>query len=288
MYLLSLDRDKYSFIEADNSFFKYTGRVDFSDKKAPTIIYAGSMILFKFQGTSLKIAVKNHHCCYDNYIGYIIDGNVHGRVKLNKDNKVRVIDIMSGLSDKEHEVIIFKRQDACHYFDFLGVVLDKGCKILELEMKRPKRRIECFGGSLSCGELSELAVNIKNSKLEKLKAEFSNGCLSFPLVLGRYLGAEVYNNSQGGLALVNGTGFFGKEKTLGLEYTYDKLRYNPELGECTKWDFTRFTPHVVIIEMGQHDNYPFSDIGENKKSLWKEKYKEILTDLRRKYPKALF
>ena len=28
MYLFSIDRDKYSFIEADNENFRYTGRVD--------------------------------------------------------------------------------------------------------------------------------------------------------------------------------------------------------------------------------------------------------------------
>ncbi len=73
MYLLSLDRNKYTFIEADDKNFQYTGRIDFSDKKSPTIIYAGSVIKARFKGESIKIAIRNRHYCYDNYIGYIID-----------------------------------------------------------------------------------------------------------------------------------------------------------------------------------------------------------------------
>ncbi|SFU89142.1 hypothetical protein SAMN04487886_12803 [Clostridium sp. DSM 8431] len=194
---------------------------------------------------------------------------------------------MSGLSNKEHEIVIYKRQDACHYFDFLGIILNKEGEILESK-ERCKRRIECFGGSLSSGELCELTTSIAKNQLESYKGKSSNGYFSFPLVLGRYLGAEVNNNAQGGLALLNETGFFRRERNLGLEYTYDKLRYNPELGECTKWNFNEFIPHVVIIELGFHDSYPFGNINEIKKNIWKEKYKGIIKSLREKYPKALF
>lgn len=289
MYLFSIDRNKYSFIEADNENFRYTGRVDFTNEKAPAIIYAGSMIFTKFEGTSLKIAIRNHHCCYENSIGYILDGNIHGKVVIPNNNKCIVINIMNGLKDQVHDLVLYKRQDACHYFDFHGLVLDKGCSIRE-PGPRSKRRIECFGDSIGAGELCELMNEMKKNQLESYKGKLSNGCLSFPLILGRYLGAEVNNNSQGGLALLNGTGYFRRQRCLGLEFTYDKLRYNPELGKCTKWDFKRFIPHVVIIELGHNDAYPSNFINEDeeKKTIWKEKYKDIIKDLRRKYPKALF
>ena len=59
MYLNELNKEKYILIEADNPNYQYSGRVDFENSKAPTIIYAGSMIKTKFTGKSLKIAIKN-------------------------------------------------------------------------------------------------------------------------------------------------------------------------------------------------------------------------------------
>ena len=44
MYLNELNKEKYILIEADNPNYQYSGRVDFENPKAPTIIYAGSMI----------------------------------------------------------------------------------------------------------------------------------------------------------------------------------------------------------------------------------------------------
>ena len=87
MYLLSIDRSKYNFVEADNENFKYMGRIDFTNKKAPTFIYAGSMLRVKFQGTSIKIAIKNKSLDTENYIGYILDRKICGKVIIASSNK---------------------------------------------------------------------------------------------------------------------------------------------------------------------------------------------------------
>ena len=47
-----------NFISADSDSVSYMGRVDFSDKKAPKIIYAGSNITLNFQGTSVGAVVN--------------------------------------------------------------------------------------------------------------------------------------------------------------------------------------------------------------------------------------
>lgn len=87
MYLNELDKEKYILIEADNSNYQYMGRVDFENPKSPTIIYAGSMIKTKFTGTSIKVAIKNIHACYENAIGFIIDGNITGKAVIEEHDK---------------------------------------------------------------------------------------------------------------------------------------------------------------------------------------------------------
>ena len=39
MYLNELNKEKYILIEADNPNYQYSGRVDFENSKATTIIY---------------------------------------------------------------------------------------------------------------------------------------------------------------------------------------------------------------------------------------------------------
>ncbi|MBE6048986.1 MAG: SGNH/GDSL hydrolase family protein [Clostridium sp.] len=290
MYLLSIDRSKYNFIEADNECFKYMGRIDFTDKKAPTFIYAGSMMTVKFQGTSVKIAIKNKSLDEENYIGYILDRKICGKVLITKNNKRLVINIMSGLKDQEHELIIFKRQDGCHYFDFYGLVLDKGCNAISPDNYCKNRKIECFGDSIAVGQHCEIDSTRNYKKLRASEECFTNAGFSFPVMLAQFLSAQVNNNAQSGLNLLRGLDKNKGEVTWALEDIFDKLRYNPKLGKCTEWDFSKYIPHVVIMELG-HKNLnlnKFINSGMDIRNKCKDKLKEIIKKLRGKYPKALF
>lgn len=277
----------YSFIEADNKNFQYSGRIDFTNSKIPTLIYAGSYIKTKFQGTSLKIWIKDHHNSYESAIGYIIDESIEGKVVINDYEEELVLPLVENLENKVHDLVLFKREDASHYLDFYGLVLDKGCTVL-YPGDKPKRRIECYGDSISAGQVCE-ALDYIGKEDPEHNGEFSNSWYSYSMITARNLNAEINNNAQGGIALFNNTGYF-VGGTKGLEDTYDKLRYNPEFGQCTKWDFNKFIPHIVIMAIGQNDAYPENYINTdmNRRTLWKEKYKEIITDLRYKYPNALF
>ena len=286
MYLNELDKEKYILIEADNSNYQYMGRVDFENPKSPTIIYAGSMIKTKFTGTSIKVAIKNIHACYENAIGFIIDGNITGKAVIEEHDKDIVLDIADELSEGLHDLILFKRSDAAHYFDFYGVVLEKGCHLEKPEAKS-NRRIECFGDSVSAGEVSEAIDYVGKVDPEGHEGIYSNAWYSYSMMTARNLGAEINNNAQGGIAALDGTGYFNPSLGYrGLESTYDKLRYSAELGECNKWDFNRYTPHVVIMALGQNDSHPVDYINDDmeKREHWKSKYKEIILDL---YKKAL-
>ncbi|MBM6838118.1 electron transporter RnfD, partial [Clostridium saudiense] len=275
MYLENLDKEKYVLIEADNPNYQYMGRVDFENIKAPTIIYAGSTIKTKFTGTSLKVAINNNGGGYESAIGFIIDGFISGKVVIEEHRKDIVLDVAEGLSEGIHELVLYKRASACHYFDFYGVVLDKGCN-LELPEPKSNRRIECFGDSVSAGEVSEAIDYVGKVDPEGHEGRLSNSWYSYSMMTARNLGAEINNIAQGGIAVMDGTGYFNPDRGyLGLESTYDKLRYNPELGYCNEWDFSKYIPHVVIMALGQNDAHPYDYIDEDKekREIWKEKYK---------------
>lgn len=290
MYLENFNKEKFEFIEADNTNFQYMGRIDFENHKSPTIIYAGSNIKVKFTGTSVKVVIKNYHNHYENAIGYIIDDKIKGKAVIYEHDKVVVIDIAEGLENKIHDLVLYKRSDSAHYFDFYGLILDKGCYIVS-NGEKSRRRIECFGDSVSAGEVSEAIDYVGKVDPEEHEGIYSNSWYSYSMITARNLNAEINNNAQGGIAVMNGTGYFVPSKGyLGVESTYDKLRYSPELGYCNKWDFLKYTPHVVIMALGQNDAYPenYIDEDKNRREIWKSKYAGIIKDLRGKYENALF
>ena len=161
----------------------------------------------------------------------------------------------------EHHVLFFKRQDSCHEMHILGFEIEDGAELLELP-DAPTRKIEVYGDSVSAGEVTE-AVDYTG----KSDPEY-----------------------QGGIALMDGQGWFHEPEQVGMESAWNKIRFNKTFGELTEWDFNQYTPQVVIVAIGQNDNHPFDYMSEDymceKAILWREHYTKLLKKLRQVYPKA--
>lgn len=86
------------------------------------------------------------------------------------------------------------------------------------------------------------------------------------------------------------TGWFHAPDYIGMETAWDKIRYNPDLGEVLAWDFENYVLQLVIIALGQNDSNPEDYMKEDphgeKAGKWKRHYKAFLEKVRRTYPKA--
>lgn len=273
----------------DHAYLDYCGRIDFDDPKAPFFIYAGSFVRIKFTGTALRVRLANRRAYFTAYIGYLLDG-VQGKFALADDDAAHDYQIAEALSEGEHELLLFKRMDGCHYFSFLGLTLSENGKLLA-PAKKPKRRLEVFGDSVSCGEVSE-AVEYVGKEDPKHDGEFSNSRYSYSWLTAGKLGAELHITAQGGAALLDRTGWFCGPDFVGMESIYDKLQYNPQLGGTKKWDFEIWKPHVAVIAIGQNDANPedyMKEAYDGEKALyWRKEYRAFLEKLMTLYPKAQF
>lgn len=279
--------DNEQFISPECSLIQYSGRIDFSNKTSPLFIYPLSSIQIKFTGTILKIVVKNFHNCWNNYLGFILDEKQE-KILLSNENNLTTITIAKDLEDKEHTFTLFKRMDGCHYFSFHGIILSKDAKLIQLNEK-PQRKIEFFGDSVTAGEVSE-ALDYVGKPDPEHNGEFSNSWYAYSAITARKLNAQIHDIAQGGISLLNDTGYFNAPNYIGIENTYDKLKYNPCLGEVTNWDFSLYTPHVVVIAIGQNDSNPHDYMKEDyncKKAIyWREHYKAFVENIHKKYPNA--
>lgn len=194
------------------------------------------------------------------------------------------------LPDIEHEVTLFKRQDGQHYLEVLAYGLDAGATILPPPVPEPTRRIEVFGDSVSCGERNEATLYVGRLDPNEDLSGYSNAWYSYAAITARNLGAELHDTSQGGISLLDGIGWFAGPDYVGQESAWDCIQYNPTLGESKPWDFSRYTPHVVVVAIGQNDAHPddfmASDYDGERARHWRTRYVDFLKSLHTHYPKA--
>ena len=267
--------------------FTYSGRIDFENIDAPTFVFACSNFRFVTDAKAGKIKVENIRSYAENALGVLVDGNDRGKLVL-PDEGVKKIDISAFLDGMEHEITIFKRQDSCHYFVFHGLLVDEDAMVKKAA-PAPKRRMEVYGDSVSCGEVSEATAYVGMADPEH-NGEYSNSFYSYSWLCARKLNAELHDTSQGGIALLDKTGYFAGPDCVGMESCYDKIKYNPQLGSLSEWDFSKYIPHVVVVAIGQNDANPENYMAENydgeKACHWRAEYKKFILKLREKYPKA--
>ena len=275
-------------IEMKRKELLYTGRIGWTEQEEPLFIFPASSVAFRFWGTGLGICLTNWKQYWDSYLGVIIDG-IEKKFKLKDMKEPQYIEIANNLDDKEHKVMIFKRMDNCHQFIIHHLLLSASSRICPAPLC-PKRRIEVYGDSVSAGEVSE-AIEYIGKEDPIHNGEFSNSYHSYAWILARKLNAQLYDIAQGGIALMNKTGWFLEPDAMGMESVWDKISYNPFFGKITFWDFSKYQPEVVIIAIGQNDSHPLDYMAEDdtceRAIEWRRHYKDFVKKIRNVYPLAL-
>ncbi len=279
------------FVSPSDDRLYYCGRIDFSQQERPVFYYAGSFVRMNFKGSGVTAVIRNHRFYNIMELGVICDG-VQSKVRFEQKEEDITLTLAQGLEeDKAHSLIFFKRQDATHYYEFLGFEIAGSAQLLP-PPERPSRRIEVFGDSVSAGAVCEAYGYEGKCDPEDHNGVFDNSWGSYASITARNLGAELHNNSQGGIALFDGSGYYHYPDFIGVESTYDKLCYFPE-GGLSQWDFSLFVPHLVIFAFGQNDCHnegkaDFDIHDPAYRSKWKSRYKEVLLDLRSHYGDPMF
>lgn len=272
-------------ISPADEHLRYAGRIG-GTAEAPFFIYPCSSVEMKVTGRTLRLALENHHSYFENRLGVMVNGVQHA-VLLEKGEQI--IDLSALLTADVNEVLLFKRQDCCHAYTIHGFKVGESAELLPLP-PRPVRRMEVYGDSVSAGEVSEAEFACAQPDPQGHNGLYSNSYLSYAWQTARLLNAELHDIATGGMALLDKTGYFYGPDFIGMESAWDKVNYYPPFGESTPWDFARFTPHVVVVAIGQNDHHPVNimaeDYGSAASAHWRAEYCRFLARLREKYPRA--
>lgn len=265
---------------------RYTGRVGMEDAASPFFIYPCSSVAFRVTGRTLRIGLSNQHSYFENRLGVIVNGE-QSAVLLEKGEQV--IDLSHLLTAEENDVLLFKRQDCCHAYRLHGLIVEATAELLPLP-ERPARRMEVYGDSVSAGEVSEAEFACAQPDPEGHNGLYSNSWLSYAWQAARLMNAELHDVATGGMALLNGTGYFYGPNYIGMESCWDEINYYPPFGEATPWDFSRYTPQVVVVAIGQNDHNPVNIMADDYEGAaaehWRAEYRKFIGNIREKYPQA--
>jgi hypothetical protein len=262
-------------VAPDDSKLQYTGRIDFSAPAAPVITWPATSIAGNFTGSALSVKLDDQNG--KNYFNLFLDGDLaHPSViQLEKGNKTYAV--ASGLAPGKHSFLITKRTEGEEGATvFRGLELADGGKLLA-PPPRPKRKIEFFGDSITSGMGNEAAPDARDD-LPKEKNSF----MSYASITARQLNAEAHVISQSGIGVM--ISWF----PFTMPDFYDQL--SAVGNNDTHWDFSQWTPDVVVINLLQNDSWL---IGRDHKLQPEpndaqriDAYKTFVKRIRRLYPKA--
>ena len=258
-----------SIIPATDPNIQYIGRISFKNPEAPLFTYPGVQINARFEGTSLRLHFKPE----SGYFMVRIDGSEAFKVGFTAKED-SVVTVAVALPQGVHEVRIMNAIESYQRRpEFRGFILDEGCHLVA-PPAMPSRSIEFIGNSITCG----YGVESMNAP-DPFEDATENHYLTYAAITARNLGAAEYVVARSGIGVYrnyNGPRE-GSPDPMPTQYDYTNFDDHSEL-----WDFTRYTPDVVCINLGTNDTSTNNYDG----NLLLEAYRKFLKQVRGHHPKA--
>ena len=231
-------------IKPTDAHIQYAGRISFTNPERPAFNFPGVQIVAAFEGTSLRMLAKPQ----SGYFVAQIDKSEPFKVAF-RGERDSLVTLATALPDGVHTVKLMYVIEGYEFFpEFWGFVLDKGKKLVDAPY------------------YSYASITARNLNAQHWVVARS--------------GIGAYRNYDGPK-----TG--NPESNMLVQYEYVGYAWKPELRhEATflreKWDFGRYQPDVICINLGTNDtstnNYDLK--------LLKQNYKKLLQMVRLHNPKA--
>ncbi len=257
-------------IKPTNPDIQYVGRICFDNPERPRFTFPGTQINACFTGTSLKLWVKPK----SGYFMAQIDQAAPFKVAVMGERD-SVVTLATALPQGSHQLRLMYVVEGYELKpDLRGLILDEGARLLP-PPALPQRTIEFIGNSITCGYGNESVM-----APDPFEYETENHYLTYAQLTCRALDAYAHVVARSGIGVYRSYGG-PKEGTpdnvMTTEYEYTNLYDHSE-----RWDFNRFQPQLVCINLGTNDlstnNYDTT--------LLKAAYQRFLKQVRSHNPKA--
>lgn len=240
--------------EIDSKNIKVCGRT-IECREPLTLVWTGSFVEFNVMASEFKILLEGPYNCYENWIAIEINGEIISRRMVEKEKQwvtifrmrnpenvtnVRIIkEVQAFASDGEHRLNIYE--------------IETDGELLPVEDKPVK--IEFIGDSITS---AEGCIGAK-CEMDWISSHFSH-VNSYPYLVGKRLNADVRVFSQSGWGTYCS---WDCDLHAALPKYYERIcslvdpGYLRENHFADKWDFSKWQPDAIIINLGTNDDGAF-------------------------------
>lgn len=247
----------------------YMGRTAVTPEGAVAFNYPGVTAMLDFEADSIAMLTSPGS-------GYwMVEVDSLPAVKMQVGPADSTLTLARGLAEGPHRArVTYCIEGYEHHPEIRGFRLAAGGRVLPAP-ERPRLKMEFIGNSITCGYGTEA-----DSGEIHFSYDTENHCLGYAYLTARALDADFNMVCRSGIGIYrnyNGPREGNDSETMPLEYDYTML-----YDHTTPWDFTRFTPDVVCVNLGTNDtstqNYDIA--------LYEQAYASFLDRLRSRYPDA--
>jgi len=238
-------------ISPADKHIQYIGRISFANPERPAFNLPGIQIIAAFEGTSLKMIAKPG----SGYFMAQIDQAAPFKVAFTSKQD-SVVSLATALPDTRHTVrLMYVIEGYEFYPEFWGFVLDSGRMLVDAP-ELPARKLEFVGNSITCGYGNE-----GTNPNEHFDYATENHYYSYAALTARALDAQHWVMARSGIGAYRNYGgpkAGTPDSDMPMQYEYtgyaptSKLRSNGGF-DAEKWDFNRYQPDVVCINLGTND-----------------------------------
>jgi lysophospholipase L1-like esterase len=255
----------------------YLGRVD-CNPAGPSFAFPAVSVRLRFTGSALDLRLRDSGtgtAQSTNYYDVSIDGAAPTRLEMTAGDQV--YPLARDLSDGEHSAEIVKRVESngnSGKGQVLGFRVREGAALLPVAQK--PLRVEFIGDSITCGYGDELSTTMPD--MFHYTTLNSNANAAYGALVARELDAEYV------AVAISGRGVYRNYSDGAGELA--PVFYNdtlPDDSAAPAWDFTRYVPDVVVVNLGTND---FSPPGPDHDA-YRTAYTAFLKQIRGHYPDAL-
>ncbi len=269
---------KGNVVKPTDTHIQYVGRISMQNPERPAWNYPGIQIVTAFEGTAAKLVCKPG----SGYFMAQIDEAEPFKVAF-RGQRDSVVTLCTALPRARHTVRLMYIIEGYEMRpEFWGFVFDGPvCDAPAL----PSRTIEFIGNSITCAYGNEAT-----DKLDHFQYETENHYYGYAQLTARALNARAHVVARSGIGVYrdyNGPKTGTPDSRMPVQYEYTgyatstKLRQQ-EGFDAERWDFARFQPEVICINLGTNDlsthNYDVK--------LLRQAYDDFLRLVRSHNPKA--
>ena len=227
-------------IAADDANLQYTGRVDFTKPSEPQISWPGTSITGNFTGQYLAVTLDDQ--LGKNYFNVFIDNDLKRPIIIKAEKGEKKYVVAANLAPGKHTFLLTKRTEGEE-----GATTIKSFELADdgkllAPPARLKRKIEFFGDSITSGMGNESPDDGPDHLLKD-----KNNFMAYDAITARNLKAELHVTSQSGIGIM--ISWF----PFIMPQFYDQL--NAVGNNDSQWDFSSWTPDVVVINLFQNDSW---------------------------------